>query len=33
MSFWDETEAKRLFKELPLYNTLVEKTYIKVLIT
>ena len=28
MSFWDETEAKRLFKELSFYNTLVEKTYI-----
>ena len=27
MSFWDEKEAKRLFEELPFYNTLIEKPY------
>ena len=29
MSFWDEKETKRLFKELPFYNALIEKPYIK----
>ena len=29
MSFWDEKEAKRLFKELPFYNKFIEKPYIK----
>ena len=31
MSFWDEKEAKRLFKELPFYSALIEKPYIKCL--
>ena len=31
MSFWDEIELKRLFKELPPYNTFIEKTRIKCL--
>ena len=29
MSVWDEKEAKRLLKELPFYNALIEKPYIK----
>ena len=29
MSFWDEKEAKRLFKELLFYDTLIENSYIK----
>ena len=29
MSFCDEKEAKGLFQELPLYNTLIEKPRIK----
>ena len=29
MSFWDEKEAKRLFEELPFYNTFIEKPCIK----
>ena len=29
MNFWDEKEAKRLFKELSFYNTSIEKPYIK----
>ena len=24
MNFWDKKEAKRLFKELPFYNTFIE---------
>ena len=27
--FWDEKETKRLFQELPFYNTFIEKPYIK----
>ena len=29
ISFWDETEAKRLFQKLPFYNVLIEKPRIK----
>ena len=29
MSYWDENEAKILFKELPFYNASIEKSYIK----
>ena len=29
MSFWDEKEAKKLFKEPPCYNASIEKPYIK----
>ena len=29
MNFWDEREAKRLFQELPLYNTCTVKLRIK----
>ena len=29
MSFWNEKEAKRLFQELPFYNTFTEKPRIK----
>ena len=29
MSLWNETEAKRQFKELPFYNALIAKPYIK----
>ena len=29
MSFWDEKEVKRLFKELPFYNVAIEIPYIK----
>ena len=29
MSFWDENEAKRLFQELPFYNTFIGKPHIK----
>ena len=29
MSFWDEKEAKALFRELPFYNILIEKPKIK----
>ena len=29
MTFWDEKEAKRLFHELPIYNTFIENTRIK----
>ena len=29
MSFWDEKETKILFTELPFYNALIEKPYIK----
>ena len=29
MSFWDEKEAKRLFKELSFYMQFIEKPYIK----
>ena len=29
MRFWDEKEAKRLFKEFPFYNASIEKPYIK----
>ena len=29
MSVCNKKEAKRLFKELPLYNPLIEKSYIK----
>ena len=29
MSFWDEKEAKKFFKELLFYNALIEKSYIK----
>ena len=25
MSFWDEKEAKGLFRELPFYNTFIKK--------
>ena len=28
MSFWDEKEAKKLFKELPFYKNPIEKPYI-----
>ena len=31
MNFWNESEAKRLFQELSLYNTFNEKTRIKYL--
>ena len=31
MIFWDEKEAKRLFKKLPFYNVLIEKPCIKYL--
>ena len=31
MSFGDEKEAKRLFKELPFYNASIEKPYVKCL--
>ena len=31
MSFWDEKETKRLFKELPFYNALIEKPCINCL--
>ena len=31
MSFEDENETKRLFKELPFYNTFIKKLYIKLL--
>ena len=31
MSFWDEKEAKILFKELPFYIQFIEKSYIKCL--
>ena len=31
MIFWDEKEAKRLFKKLPFYNVLIEKPRIKYL--
>ena len=33
MSFWDEKEAIGFFKELPFCNGLIEKPYVKVLIT
>ena len=29
MSFWVEKKTKTLFKELPFYNTSIEKPYIK----
>ena len=29
MRLWDEQEAKGLFKELPFYNTFIEKPHIK----
>ena len=29
VSFWDEKETKRLFKELLFYNALILKPYIK----
>ena len=29
MNLWDEKEAKRLFQELPFYNTFIEKPHIK----
>ena len=29
MTFWDEKEPRMLFKELPFYETLIEKAYIK----
>ena len=29
MSFWDEKEANRLFEEIPFYNALLEKSFIK----
>ena len=29
MSFWDKKEAKRLFRELPFYNLLIEQPKIK----
>ena len=29
MSFWDENEAKTLFKKLPFYKTSIGKPYIK----
>ena len=31
MNFWDEKEGKRLFQELPFYNTFLEKPRIKCL--
>ena len=31
MSFWDEKEARSLFEELPFYEALIEKLYIKLL--
>ena len=33
MNFWDEKEAKRLFKELPFYNALIEKVSFKVILS
>ena len=29
MSFWDEKEAKKIFKKLPFYNVSIEKPSIK----
>ena len=29
INFWDEKEAQRLFQELLVYNTLIEKPWIK----
>ena len=29
MSFWDEKEEKKLFKELPFYNASIGKSNIK----
>ena len=29
MSFWDENEAKRLFKNLPFHNSFIEKPCMK----
>ena len=29
MSVWDEKEARRLLKEMPFYNALIEKPCIK----
>ena len=31
MNFWDEKETKRLFQELPFYNTFIEKPRIKLI--
>ena len=29
MGFWDEKEAKRMFRELPFYKNPTDKSYIK----
>ena len=31
MNFWDEKKTKRLFQELPFYNTFIEKPRIKLI--
>ena len=29
MNFWDKKEVKRLFQDLPFYNTFIKKPHVK----